>query len=167
MIEIALVVAADEANGIGLNNQLLCHLPNDLKYFKKITTGYSVLMGRKTYDSIGKPLPNRINLVVSNSIAFIEGCEVFTDIPAAIEFANETGSTHLFVIGGASIYEQAIQYCHKVFLTRIHHTFQADTHFTNLNAETWKLVQADFQAADEKNLYNHTFEVYERINKNL
>ncbi|MCF8253199.1 MAG: dihydrofolate reductase [Bacteroidia bacterium] len=161
-MEIAMVVAADEANGIGNENQLLCHLPNDLKYFKRITSGHAVLMGRKTYDSIGKPLPNRVNLVISKSIAFIEGCEMFTDIPSSIQYAEEKGFTHLFIIGGDSIYKQALAYCNRVYLTRIHHQFNADAYFVNLPAEEWKLLQAEPQAADEKNKYAHTFEVYQK-----
>jgi dihydrofolate reductase len=162
MIEIAFVVAADENNGIGKNNELLCYLPNDLKFFKRITTGYAVLMGRKTYDSIGKPLPNRINLIVSRKIAFIDGCEVFSGIESAIEYAVEQGLTHLFVIGGDSVYKQSLQFCHKVYLTRIHHTFEADSFMVPLPENEWKLESSELQLADEKNPYAHTFEVYTR-----
>lgn len=163
MIEIALIVAADEQNGIGNQNKLLCHLPNDLKFFKRITSGHAVLMGRNTYDSIGKPLPNRINLVVSKRIAFIEGCEVFTNIDSAIDFAQEQGLTHLFIIGGDSVYKQSLSLCHKVYLTRIHHTFTADTFMVPLKENEWKLESSELQMADEKNAYAHTFEVYNRI----
>ena len=162
-MEIAMVVAADEQNGIGIDNKLLCHLPNDLKYFKRITTGYAVLMGRKTYDSIGKPLPNRTNLILSKTAKEIEGCQVFTSFEAVLDFAKQAQVEKLFIIGGDSIYKQALPLCNKVYLTRIHHTFKADAFFVELNASAFALSRAEHHDADEKNAYPHTFEVYERI----
>lgn len=161
-MEIAIVVAADQNNGIGNENQLLCHLPNDLKYFKRVTSGHAVLLGRKTYDSIGKPLPNRSNLVLSQNIKFIEGCEVFTEIKSAMSYAEEKGFTHLFIIGGDSIYKQALPLCNKVYLTRIHHSFKADAFFVTLPEKDWKLESSEYFEKDEKNAYSHTFEVWNR-----
>jgi dihydrofolate reductase len=119
-------------------------------------------MGRKTYDSIGKPLPNRSNLVLSANIKFIEGCEVFSDIPAAIAYAEEKGFLHLFVIGGDSIYKQDLDYCQTVYLTRIQHTFEADAFFVKLNTNEWSLRSSEEHPKDEKNAYPHTFEVWQR-----
>lgn len=161
-MEIAIVVAADEKNGIGYHNKLLCHLPNDLKYFKTLTTGHGILMGRNTFDSIGRPLPNRTNLVLSRQIAFLEGAEVFADIPSAIQYADDIGLTHLFVVGGDSIYKQALSFCSKVYLTRIHHAFEADAHFVALDSNEWNQVSAQRNEPDEKNAFAYTFEVFER-----
>jgi dihydrofolate reductase len=162
-MELAIVVAADEKNGIGNDNQLLCHLPNDLKYFKRITSGHAVLMGRKTYDSIGKPLPNRTNYVLSKSTKEIPGCLVFTDIESAMNHALVQTVPVLYIIGGDSIYKQALALCSKVYLTRIHHEFKADSFFPELSSDEWQLVSADLQGIDEKNAYAHTFEVYQKI----
>lgn len=162
-MEISLIVAVDANNGIGYKNQLLCHLPNDLKYFKRVTSGSAVLMGRKTFDSIGRPLPNRLNLVVSKSVQHIEGCEVFESIEAAITFARAQNQAHLFIIGGDSIYKQALPLCNKLYLTRIHHSFEADAFFGPVPQQEWKLIASEEQAVDEKNAYTHSFDVYERI----
>lgn len=162
-MEISLIVAVDANNGIGYKNQLLCHLPNDLKYFKRVTSGSAVLMGRKTFDSIGRPLPNRLNLVVSKSVQQIEGCEVFESIEAAITFAQAQNQANLFIIGGDSIYKQALPLCNKLYLTRIHHSFDADAFFGPVPQQEWKLIASEEQAADEKNAYTHSFDVYERI----
>lgn len=162
-MEISLIVAVDANNGIGYKNQLLCHLPNDLKYFKRVTSGSAVLMGRKTFDSIGRPLPNRLNLVVSKSVQQIEGCEVFESIEAAITFAQAQNQANFFIIGGDSIYKQALPLCNKLYLTRIHHSFDADAFFGPVPQQEWKLIASEEQAADEKNAYTHSFDVYERI----
>jgi dihydrofolate reductase len=162
-MEIAMVVAADEQNGIGADNKLLCYLPNDLKYFKQVTTGSAVLMGRKTYESIGKPLPNRTNLMLSKTAQEIEGCQVFTSFEAVLDYAKQAQLEKLFIIGGDSIYKQALPLCHKVYLTRIHHTFKADAFFTPLPPSEFTCTSAVHHDADEKNAYAHSFEVYERI----
>jgi dihydrofolate reductase len=162
-MEIAIVVAADQNNGIGKDNQLLCHLPNDLKYFKKVTTGHAILMGRKTFDSIGKPLPNRINMVLSKTLKEISGCLVFPDIESAKEYALVQNVPVLFIIGGDSIYQQSLPICNKVYLTRIHHSFEADAFFPELPAQDWKLLESEAHEIDEKNAYAHTFEVYQNL----
>jgi dihydrofolate reductase len=136
--KIAIVVAISENNGIGKDNQLLWHLPADLKHFKEITTGHAIIMGRKTFDSIGRPLPNRLNLVVSKSVQNIDGCVVFESIEAAIQFAQEQNQTNLFIIGGDSIYKQALHLCHKLYLTRIQHSFEADSFFGPTQPKEWQ-----------------------------
>lgn len=159
---VSLIVATDLKNGIGLDNKLLCHLPADLKYFKSITTGHHVLMGRKTYESIGKPLPNRTNLILSRSVAQIDGCKVFEHILDAVSFAKENNETELFIIGGDSIYKQAIHFAHKIYLTRILHTFFADAFFPELNGSDWDLVSEQCHKADDKNKFDHCFQTYTR-----
>jgi len=162
-MKISLIVAADEQNGIGKNNELLCHLPADLKYFKKLTTGHAILMGRKTFESIGKPLPNRTNIIISRNTNTIEGCHVFNSIEAGIEFAKTLNETELFIIGGDSIYQQSLALTHTVYLTRIHHTFHADAYFPELEENNWRLLQSAEQMADEKNKFDYSFQVFERV----
>lgn len=157
---ISLIVAADENNAIGNQNRLLCHLPADLKYFKNTTTGHHIVMGRKTYESVGRPLPNRVNIVISRTPDLtIEGCIVKPTLEAAIAFAEAAGETELFITGGGTIYEQALHIADKVYLTRIHNSFTADTFFPDLGEE-WKLKQDELHEADEKNAYAYSFQVY-------
>ncbi|HLP32348.1 MAG TPA: dihydrofolate reductase [Bacteroidia bacterium] len=161
---ISLIVVADEHNGIGKNNQLLCHLPADLKYFKQTTTGHHIVMGRKTYDSVGKPLPNRVNIVITrNSLLSIPGCVVVADLQQAISYAAENGETELFITGGGTIYEQAIGIANRIYLTRIHHNFEADTFFPVIEPTMWKELSSEFNEQDEKNKYDYTFQVLERL----
>ncbi|MDP1728125.1 MAG: dihydrofolate reductase [Bacteroidota bacterium] len=162
-MEVSIIVVADENNGIGKDNQLLCHLPADLKYFKQLTTGHHILMGRKTFESIGKPLPNRTNLIISRSGKPIEGCLVFDTIEAAKDFAEKNKETELFILGGASIFLQCIRFVDTVFLTRIHHHFEADTFFEPLSESQWKRVYQEPHLADAKNAYDYSFETYKRI----
>ena len=161
-MKISMIVSADEQNGIGLNNELLCHLPADLKYFKSLTTGHAILMGRKTYDSIGKPLPNRTNIIISRNTSTIEGCHVFNRIEASIEFAKNLNETELFIIGGDSIYKQSLSFTNTVYLTRIHHTFNADAFFPSLEND-WHLTNEEKHLADEKNQFDFSFQVFEKI----
>ncbi len=167
---ISLVVIADQNNAIGLGNQLLCHLPADLKYFKALTTGHCILMGRKTYESLGRSLPNRINIVITRDPDFkAEGCLIKHSIEAGILEIEKLNATkyitkemELFVIGGAEIFKQTIGQANRIYLTRIHHQFaEADTYFPEMNSD-WKLTKSAPHQADEKNGFDYTFEVWER-----
>lgn len=159
---ISLIVATDENNAIGNQNQLLCHLPADLKYFKQTTSGHHIVMGRKTYESIGRPLPNRVNIVLSsNPELTLDGCVVLPSILEAVDTAQHAGEPELFITGGGTIYNQSLSMAHRVYLTRIHHAFEADTYFPKLG-HAWRLTQQERHEADEKNKYAYTFEVYER-----
>lgn len=160
---ISLIVATDEQNGIGLNNQLLCHLPADLKYFKQTTSGHCIVMGRKTYDSIGRPLPNRTNIIITRNAALtIDGCVVVTSLNQAIEYARAQGETELMITGGGSIYAEALTIADRVYLTRIARTFDADTFFPTIDPSLFSLSQATSHQPDEKNAYGYRFEVWER-----
>jgi len=161
-MKISMIVAADEENGIGKNNELLCHLPADLKYFKNLTTSHAILMGRKTYESIGKPLPNRTNIVISRNTNSIEGCHVFNNIEAGINFAKSLNETELFIIGGDSIYQQSLALTHTIYLTRTHHIFEADAFFPSLEND-WKLIKETNHLADEKNKFDYSFMVFEKV----
>lgn len=160
---ISLIVAVDKEGGIGKNNQLLCHLPADLKYFKKTTTGHTIVMGRKTYESIGRPLPGRTNIVISRDHTLnIEGCIVKPNIESAIAYAKDLNETELFITGGGTIYELTLALADKVYLTQIEETFHADTYFPSLHQEDWELVHNEPHSRDEKNEFDYTFKVYQR-----
>lgn len=161
-MKISCIVAADNNNGIGKNNQLLCHLPADLKYFKNLTTHHAILMGRKTFESIGKPLPNRTNIIISRSELNIEGTYCFKSIDEGISFAKSQNETELFIIGGDSIYQQSMDVLDTVYLTRIQYSFEADAFFSALQEEYWQLIQDEFHAADEKNKFDFSFQTYHR-----
>ncbi|CCD04469.1 Dihydrofolate reductase type 3 [Legionella pneumophila] len=158
---ISLIAAIDEIGGLGINNQLLCYLPADLQHFKSITMGKPIIMGRKTYESIGKPLPGRLNIVISQSIQSIPGVVVVDSLGQAIK---ETASaSEVMIIGGAKIYSQAISMANRLYITRIHHQFTADVFFPKINDLVWSCRSKEFRQHDDKNQYDMTFCVYERI----
>jgi dihydrofolate reductase len=164
---VSLIVAADEDNGIGKNNELLCHMPADLAYFKRITSDHHIIMGRKTYDSIGRPLPNRTNVIITRDAALqIPGCVVVHSLEAAIEHAKANGETEAFITGGGTIYEQALPITDKIYLTRIHTNLDADTFFPELGSE-WKLIKEEQHRADEKNKYDYSFLCYAKFSSNI
>jgi dihydrofolate reductase len=158
---VSAIVAMAENRVIGKNNQLPWHLPADLKHFKELTTGHSIIMGRKTYESIGKPLPNRENIILTRDKNYqAEGCKVVHAIEEAIKLAAH--NKELFIIGGAEIYQQAMPYIHRIYLTVVHHYFEGDTYFPALNNE-WREISNERHEADEKNDYAFSFVVLERI----
>ncbi len=160
---ISLIVAVSENNAIGKNNQLLWHLPGDLKYFKEQTVDKPVIMGRKTFDSIisaiGRPLPNRQNIVVTgNKNFFYEGAMSANTLSEAIQLAGQV--PEIMIIGGSSIYEQALPIANKIYLTRVHQVFEGDVFFPQLDGNVWQIVKEERHEADEKNAYAYTFMVY-------
>ena len=160
---VSLIVAADEKNGIGLDNKLLCYLPADLKYFKQVTSGHCIVMGRNTYESIGRPLPNRTNIVVTrNKSLSIDGCVVVNSLQDAVDYARKHNETELMITGGGTIYADAVNWCDKIYLTRIHHKFNADTFFPEVSTLGFQLATSQTYEADEKHAYDYTFEVWER-----
>jgi dihydrofolate reductase len=154
MMQISIVVATALDGAIGKDNQLLWHLPKDLQYFKKLTSGHHILMGRKTFDSIGRPLPNRTNIIVSRSRAsFPEGCVVVPDIHEGIAFAEEQGESELFIIGGGQVYRSAMHLADTVYHTRVHSCFpDADTYF-EVPSTGWEIVSEEQYPADERHAY--------------
>jgi dihydrofolate reductase len=157
---ISIVVAIAKNNAIGKNNQLLWHLPADLKHFKQITSGGTIIMGRKTYESIGKPLPNRRNIIVTRQNIYIEGCEVVNSIGNALNVCK--GDEEVFIIGGAEIYKQAMGITDRIYLTEVHHTFDADTFFPEINTKEWKETERTDYQPDEKNQYPYSYVTLER-----
>jgi dihydrofolate reductase len=167
-MKIAIIVVLGKDRAIGKGNELLCHLPADLKHFKAITSGHTVIMGRKTFDSLPKgALPDRRNIVISrNPDLKIEGAEVYSSLDyALIKLIDEK---EVFIIGGAQIYAQALPVADKLYLTKIHAVFpEADVFFPEINFHEWKEIEHETFPADEKNPYPFTFSTYERagINK--
>ena len=148
---------------IGRENQLPWHLPNDLKYFKNQTWGMPILMGRKTFDSIGKPLPGRKSIVITRNKDWQhEHVDVVHSVGDAIEKARKYGAKEIFVIGGAEIFNTAFEKASRIYITRVHHQFEGDVFFPEIPEEDWSLVRHRFCSSDEKNLYAHTFQVWER-----
>lgn len=157
---ISIIVAIAENNAIGKNNQLLWHLPADLKHFKQITSGRSIIMGRKTYESVGKPLPNRRNIVVTRQDIQIEGCEVVKSIDEGLALCKDEDA--VFIGGGAEIYRQAIDKTDIIYLTIVHKSFDADTFFPEIDYNRWKETAHEDHQPDEKNLLPYSFITLER-----
>jgi dihydrofolate reductase len=160
MTIISLIAALDEASGIGINNQLLCHLPADLQHFKTITMGKPIIMGRKTYESIGRPLPGRLNIVLSNSCSAIEGVVVVNSLAKAL--AETKDIAEVMIIGGEQLFKDALPIANRLYITRIHHQFHADVFFPNIDANRWTCVDEVFRQHDEKNPYDMSFSIYEQ-----
>lgn len=160
---ITLVVAAAENNAIGKDNRLLWHLPEDLKFFKNITWGGVVIMGRKTFESVNKPLPGRMNIVITHQKDWkAEGVSVAENFSVAISMAQEAGYKEFFVIGGGQIYTEAISLAHKIYFTRVHVSLEGDVYFPQLDLSQWQLVQHTDCKADDKHAYDYSFEIWER-----
>ncbi|HRC32734.1 MAG TPA: dihydrofolate reductase [Bacteroidia bacterium] len=159
---ISLVVAVSKNLAIGKNNALLWKLSDDLKLFKKITSNATVIMGRKTFDSIGKPLPNRRNIIISRNQDFeASGCEVFDTLAHALEACHT--DKEVFVVGGAQIYNVALPLAHKIYITKVDATFDdADTFFPAFNMNNWNIITEQKYSANEKNEYDFTFYELER-----
>ncbi|MGQ3890677.1 dihydrofolate reductase [Legionella sp. CNM-4043-24] len=160
MSTISLIAAVDRQYALGKNNQLLCHLPADLKFFKQTTLGKPVIMGRNTFESIGRPLPNRQNIVVSRSMPTIAGIEHATGIEDALQKAGE--APEIMIIGGASIYEQTLPLADRIYLTIIDNEFEADVFFPLVDWSNWDCTQKEFRPSDEVNTYNITFCTFQR-----
>lgn len=157
---ITIIAAVAENNALGKDNQLIWHLPADLKRFKKVTSGHCVIMGRKTYESLGKPLPNRTNIVITRNTTYkAEGCLITNSLNQAIELAKKEDSNP-FILGGAEIYKQAMSFADKLDLTFVHHTFDADAFFPEIDLNIWQKASSVHFKADEKNKYNFSFVTY-------
>lgn len=162
-MNITLVVAASENNAIGLNNQLLWHLPKDMRFFKNTTWGMPILMGRKTFESMGsKPLNGRLNIIITRNKNWVsEDVTVVHTMEEAIALATKFSYNELLVIGGGEIYEMALPIAQKIWLTRVHTTIEGDVYFPTLNAD-WEMVSSTQNAADEKHKFSFDFECWKR-----
>lgn len=161
-MEISLVVAMDENRLIGANKRLPWRLPADLRHFKRITMGHPIVMGRRTWESIGRPLPGRTNIVVTRQPGYAaEGALVVDSPEAAMEAAGDCDE--LMVIGGARLYEEVLAGAHRIYLTEIHAEFDGDTWFPELNEDEWVCVSREDFEKDERNPYDYSFLVLERV----
>jgi dihydrofolate reductase len=157
------IIAAVAKNGvIGKDNKLIWKLPADLQRFKEITTGHTVIMGRKTFESIGRALPNRRNIVITRQPEYkaVEGVEVSTSLEQAI--ARLQGEPEVFIIGGGELYRQAIAFADRIYLTRIDQDFEGDVSFPYMDPGKWREIKKEEGKVDEKNPHPHAFHVYER-----
>lgn len=158
------MVAADRNGVIGVDGQLPWHLPDDLRHFRSVTDGGVVIMGRLTYDSIGRPLPNRTNIVLSRTQRNIEGVQVAASLAEAMELAAATGANAVFVIGGGQLYREAMGVADVVHLTRVDAEVHGDTTFPPLDHDRMALMWSQAHEADEAHSFGFTFERWERRN---
>lgn len=161
---ISAIVATAKNNVIGKENNIPWYLPADLKYFKKRTLHHHIIMGRKTYQSIGRPLPKRTNIILTRDPFFIaSNCIIKTSIEAALKVADDNGEEEAFIIGGGVIYELSQPYWDRVYLTEVDLEVEGDVFFPALKAEEWKLISSERHEPDEKNEFAYTFKVFDRI----
>lgn len=156
-------MAIAENYAIGLNNELLWHLSDDLKRFKKVTTGHTMIMGRNTFLSLPNgALPNRRHIVITDqSDEIFDGCEMAYSLDEALELAGD--ADECFVIGGGMVYKQMLPVCKKLYLTRVHQSFEADTYFPEIDFNEWELLEEEKVPAGGKNEFAHTYGVYLRL----
>lgn len=163
---ISLLVAMDKNHVIGFKNDMPWHLPEDLKYFKEKTTGQTIIMGRKTFDSIGRVLPNRRNIVLTRQkIDFPDGIEVIHDIKEIDQLNKERPDQELFIIGGGHLYKQVIAYADRMYITEINESFEGDTYFPTFTRNEWTLTSKIKGKKDENNPYEYYFLQYDRLTK--
>ncbi len=156
---IVMIAAVAENNALGKDNGLVWHLPNDFKRFKELTSGHYIIMGRKTFESFPKPLPNRTHVVITRQQNYQpEGCIVVNSIENAIQACPE--NEVIYIIGGGEIYSQALAFSDKIEITKVHGDFEADAFFPEIKAEDWELVQSDFNNKDERHLYDYTYQTF-------
>jgi dihydrofolate reductase len=162
-LKLSIIVATAEQGVIGKDNQLIWHLPEDLKMFRRLTTGHVIIMGRKTFESIGKPLPNRTSIIISRNTDYqVEGCIVVGSLEEAIEKAKEIESEEAFIIGGAQIYALALDMADTVYLTQVHHNFEGDVFFPVLDTNIWTETERKSFQPDEKHAYAFDFVTLEK-----
>jgi dihydrofolate reductase len=160
---ITLIAAAAENNALGKNNEMIWHLPDDFKRFKKLTSGHFIIMGRKTYESLDGPLPNRTHIIITRQENYAEKvdancCIVVDSIEDAI--AKSASEDETFVIGGGEIYKLALPLADKIELTRVHGTFEADAYFPEIDENKWNLVSEDYHPKDEKHNFDFTYQTF-------
>jgi dihydrofolate reductase len=160
-MKIALIVAMDEAGLIGRDNDLPWRLSADLKYFRKVTMGKPLIMGRHTHESIGRPLPGRRNIIVSKQLDYrAEGCEVVHSVEEALAACEN--EEEVMIMGGASLYAQCLPLCDRLYLTRVHARLDGDTWFPEWEQEAWRVLSREDHRADDQNEFDYSFIVLER-----
>jgi len=159
---ISFIVAMDKNRVIGKDNQLPWHLPADLKFFKRVTMGHPIIMGRNTYESIGKPLPGRENIIVTRNKEYAqEGCTIIHSVDELLQMASRQNE-EVFVIGGAELFQATFSMADRLYITKIEEEFTGDTYFPEFNQSEWELVSQEKGIRDEKNPYEYFFTIYNR-----
>ena len=161
---ISIIVAMDLNRGIGIGNRLPWKLSEDLKRFKKLTMGHHIILGRKTFESIGKPLPGRHMIIISRNLSYrADGCLVLPSLEEAIKAARNNGEDEVIICGGTSVYAAALPHTNRIYLTRVYASLPADTFFPPFDKRAWKITSTSNYEADEKNEYPTTFQILDRI----
>lgn len=162
---ISAIVAVGHNNVMGRNNDIPWYLPADLKYFKKTTLNHHIVMGRKTFQSIGRPLPKRTNVIITRQPFFIaSGCTTTHSVEQALQVAKDNGEEEVFIIGGGEIYKQSQPFWDKLYLTKVDVKVEdGDTFFPKIDDSEWKEIFSEYHTADEKNEMDYSFHIYERI----
>ena len=161
---ISCIVAVARHNVIGKNNEIPWYLPADLAYFKKTTLNHCIIMGRSCFDSIGRPLPNRTNIIITREPFFIASqCLVAHSIGEALAIAQQQGDDEIFIIGGGQIYEQTQDLWQKIYLTEVDLEVEGDTFFPEIDQKMWQLLSEESHEKNEKNPFNYTFKILEKI----
>ena len=160
---ISLIVAMDEKRGIGRAGRLPWHLRDDLKRFKQLTTGHHLIVGRKTWESIGRPLPGRKIIVISHHSAYCApGCQVVTSLAEALSLAEQTGESEAFIGGGGEIFAQALPLAGRIYLTQVHARCECDVFFPSFDLIEWLSDALETHPADQDNEFPFTFSIFER-----
>ena len=154
------IAAASENNVLGKNNELVWHLPNDFKRFKQLTTGHHIILGRKTFESFPKPLPNRTHVIISRQQNYQapQGCIIVNSIENAIAACPK--NENIFIIGGAEIYKQSLSITDKIELTRVHTTCEGDAFYPEISADGWQIINEEFHPKDENHAFDFTYVTY-------
>ena len=161
---ISLIVAMDKVRGIGINNRIPWHISTDLKRFKHLTMGHHLIMGRKTYDSISRPLPGRVSIVLTRNPQFtLENALVSYSLNEALQIAEAGNDEEVFIIGGGEIFDISIPIADRVYLTEVHHIANCDTFFPRLKSNEWAISEISCYLADDKDQFAHTFQILNRM----
>lgn len=158
---IIMIAAVAQNNALGKNNKLVWHLPNDFKRFKSLTSGHHIIMGRKTFESFPKPLPNRTHIIITRQKEYqAEGCIIVDSIDKALAICPK--DEDLFIIGGGEIYTLGLPFADKIEITRVHYNFEGDTYFPEINDDEWKMIASEFNEKDEKHRYDYSYQTFVR-----
>jgi dihydrofolate reductase len=162
-MQISAIVALANHNVIGRDNSIPWYLPEDLKWFKKHTLNHAIIMGRKCFESIGRPLPKRTNIVITRDMFYlVNGCTVVHSLSEALQIAQNEGETEAFIIGGGEIYAQSLDLCTKIYLTEVHADIEGEIIFPSILESDWKIIFQEKHLKDENNEFDFTFKILER-----
>lgn len=163
-MKVSQIVAISTNRAIGKDNDLVCHLPADMKFFRQTTTGHHIIMGRKNYESIGRPLPKRTNVIISRNPSYkAQGCITVSSIEEALDLAKKNGEDEAFIIGGGQIYKQSLNLTDTIYLTQVHTKLDGDTFYPDLEETEWEKISEEYHSKDEKNLYDYSFQKFTRV----